>query len=83
MWPLYSGIKGLECEAVILSRKNFMKTTNYAHQHLKLGSVQIKTRYDRLSSCSGYNEEEVWLYRPTRTKGKLHKLQSSWEGPHR
>jgi hypothetical protein len=25
----------------------------------------------------------VWLYRPTSTKGKSPKLQSSWEGPYK
>jgi hypothetical protein len=44
----------------------------------------MKTRYDRLASYAGYNEgDKVWLYRPTRTKGKSPKLQSSWEGPYK
>jgi hypothetical protein len=61
-----------------------MKTTNYALQRLKLGGVHVKTRYDRLANSAGYNEgDDVWLYRPTRTKGKSPKLQSPWEGPSR
>jgi hypothetical protein len=41
----------------------------------------MKTCYDRLANCTGYHEGvKVWLYRPTRMKGKLPKLQSSWEG---
>jgi hypothetical protein len=32
-------------------------------------------------NCPGYHEgNKVWVYRPTRTKGKSPKLQSSWEG---
>jgi hypothetical protein len=50
---------------------------NYASQHLK-------THYNRLANCAGYHEgEKVWLHRPTCTKGKLPKLQSSWEGPYK
>jgi hypothetical protein len=52
---------------------------NYVHQHLKLASDQMKTRYDKLANCAGY---KVWLYRPTRTEGKWPNLQSSWEGPY-
>lgn len=57
---------------------------NYARQHLKLASDRMKTRYDKLANCTGYQEgDRVWLYRPNRTKGKSPKLQSSWEGPYR
>jgi hypothetical protein len=52
---------------------------NYAHQHLKLASDQMKTRYDKLANSAGYQEaDRVWLYRPTHTKGK-----SPWEGPYK
>jgi hypothetical protein len=44
----------------------------------------MKTRYDKLPNSAGYLEgERVWRYRPTHTKGKSHKLQSSWEGPYK
>jgi hypothetical protein len=57
---------------------------NYARQHLKLASDQLKTRYDKLANSAGYQEgDRVWLYRPTRMKGKSPKLQSSWEGPYK
>jgi hypothetical protein len=56
---------------------------NYARQHLKLASDRMKTRYDKLANSAGYHEgERVWLYRPTRMKGKSPKLQPSWEGPY-
>jgi hypothetical protein len=59
-------------------------THNYALQHLKLSSDRMKTLYDKLANCAGYHEgDSVWLYRPTRTKGKSPKLQSSWEGPYK
>jgi transposase InsO family protein len=52
---------------------------NYVRQHLKLASYRMKTRYDKLAKSAGYQEgDRVWLYRPTRTKGKSPKLQSSW-----
>jgi hypothetical protein len=36
----------------------------------------------KLANSTGYQEgDRVWLYRPTRTKGKSPKRQSSWEGP--
>jgi hypothetical protein len=56
---------------------------NYAHQHLKLSSEGMKTRYDKLARSVWYHEVYgVWLYRPTRTKGKTPKPQSSWDGPY-
>jgi hypothetical protein len=52
-------------------------------QHLKLASDRMKTRYDRLANCAVYHEgDKLWLYRPTHTKGKSTKFQSSWEGPY-
>jgi hypothetical protein len=57
---------------------------NYAHQHQKLASDRMKTRYDKLANCGGYHEgDEVWFFRPTHTKGKSPELQSSWEGPYK
>jgi hypothetical protein len=57
---------------------------NYARQHLQLASNRMKTRYDKLANCAGYQEgDRVWLYRPTRTKGRSPKLQSSLEGPYK
>jgi hypothetical protein len=59
-------------------------THNYARQHMKLASDRMKTRYDKLANFAGYHEgDRVWLYRPTRTKGKSPKLQSSWDGPYK
>jgi hypothetical protein len=55
---------------------------NYAWQLLKLASNWIKTSYNRLANGMGYHDDDkTWLYRPTHTKEKLPKLQSSWEGP--
>jgi hypothetical protein len=45
---------------------------NYAPQHLKVVSDQMKTRYDRLMRA----------YQPTCMKEKSPKLQSPWEGPY-
>jgi hypothetical protein len=33
-------------------------THNYDRQHLKLASDRIKTRYDELANCAGYQENE-------------------------
>jgi hypothetical protein len=44
----------------------------------------MKTHYDRPANCVGYYKgDKVWLYCPTCMKGKLPKLQSSWEGPYK
>jgi hypothetical protein len=56
---------------------------NYALQYLKLASDQMKIQYGTLANCVGYHEGNVGLYRPTSTKGKSPKLQSSWEGPNK
>jgi hypothetical protein len=47
----------------------------YACQHLKLASDWIKRWYVKLVSSAGYQEGgRVWLYHPTRTKGRSPKL---------
>jgi hypothetical protein len=57
---------------------------NYAHQHLKLASDRMKTRYDKLANSVGYQEgDRVSLYQPTCMKGKSPQLRSSWEGPYK
>jgi hypothetical protein len=57
---------------------------DYAHQHLKLASDRMKTRYDKTANSAGYYEgDRVWLYRPKRMKGKSPKLQPAWEGPYK
>jgi hypothetical protein len=44
---------------------------NYARQHLKLASDRLQIHYDRMANCMGYQEgDDVWLYWPTRKKGK-------------
>jgi hypothetical protein len=56
---------------------------SYARQHMKLTTNRIKTRYDRQSNSAECQEgDQVWLYRSTRTKRKLSKLQPSWECPY-
>jgi transposase InsO family protein len=48
---------------------------DYARQHLKLASDRMKTHYNKAANCAGYQEwDKVWLYRPTRTKGKSPKF---------
>jgi hypothetical protein len=58
---------------------------HYAHQHLKLASDQMKTRYNKLANSTSYNEgNRMWLYRPIRTKGKSPKLHTPlWQGPYK
>jgi hypothetical protein len=57
---------------------------NYVRQHVRLARNSMKPRYEKLTNGGGYQEgERVWLYRPTRTKGKSSKLQSSWAGPYK
>jgi hypothetical protein len=56
----------------------------YDIHNYKLPSDWMKARYDKLANSTGYQEgDSVWLYCPTRTKGKSPKLQSSWEGPYK
>lgn len=47
-------------------------------------SENMKTRYDRKSNTSGFEEGSlVWLHNPTRRKGKSPKLQNNWDGPYK
>jgi hypothetical protein len=49
---------------------------NYSHQHLKLGTDQMKTHYDRLATSAGYHEgEEHWHER------KVTQASIPMEGP--
>jgi hypothetical protein len=44
---------------------------HYAPQHFKVASDRMKARYDRLANSTGFQEgNKVWLYRPTRTRGR-------------
>jgi hypothetical protein len=56
----------------------------YARQHQKVVVDQMKARYDRPANSVGFQEEDqVWLFRQTRIRGKSPKLRSSWEGPYK
>jgi hypothetical protein len=64
--------------------QNPLITVALPSKHTTFGvrSDQMKTQCDKPASSMGYQEDDwVWLYRPTRTKGKSPNLQSSWEGP--
>jgi hypothetical protein len=59
-------------------------THHYARRHLRVASDRMKACYDRLANSAGFQEgDRVWLYRPTRTRGRSPKLQSAWEGPYK
>jgi hypothetical protein len=71
-----------DCAAEIVDHLHDIQ--QYARRNLKLARDRMKTRYDKLANSAGYQEgDKVWLYRPTCTKGKSPKLQSSWEGPYK
>jgi len=56
---------------------------HFARQHLKVASDRMKARYDQLANSASFQVgDRVWLYRPTRRRGKLPKLQTCWEGPY-
>ena len=56
---------------------------HFARQHLRIASDRMKARYDQLANSAGYQEgNSVWLYHPTRKRGKSPKLQTCWEGPY-
>jgi hypothetical protein len=43
----------------------------------------MEARYDCPANTTGIQQQDhAWLFHPTRTRGKLPKLQSSWEGPY-
>jgi hypothetical protein len=45
-------------------------------------NIRMKACYDHLTNSAGFHEgDKVWLYHPTQTRGKLLKLQTTWEGP--
>jgi hypothetical protein len=49
----------------------FLDNHHHNRQHLKVASDRMKARCDRLANSPGFQEgDKVWLYRPTRTRGK-------------
>ena len=49
---------------------------------LRISSDKMKRRYDNKSVSHPYQIDDlVWLYNPTRVKGKCPKLQRPWVGP--
>jgi hypothetical protein len=59
-------------------------THHYARRQLRVASDHMKLRYDRPANSAGFQEGDgVWLYRPTRTRGRSPKLQSAWEDPYK
>jgi len=56
---------------------------NFARQQLKVASDGMKARYDQLANSTGFQVgDRVWLYGPTRRRGKSPNLQTYWEGPY-
>jgi hypothetical protein len=57
---------------------------NFVRQHLQVVSNRLRTRYDKLDNCSGYEDgESLCRYRSTHTIGISPKLQYSCEGPYK
>lgn len=58
------------------------KIHDWARQNLNLSSKNMKRRYDCQSNAQNYKTGDlVWLFNPTRTKGRCPKLQRPWVGP--
>jgi hypothetical protein len=56
---------------------------HFTRQHLKVASDRMKEPCDQLANSAGFQEgNRVWLYCPTRKRGKSPKLQVCWEGPY-
>jgi hypothetical protein len=56
---------------------------HFARQQLKMVSDRMNARYDQLAKSAGFQEgDRVWLYHPTRRRGKSPKLRTCWEGPY-
>jgi hypothetical protein len=55
-----------------------------ARKHMKVASARMKARCDRLANFAGFQEgDRVWLYRPTRTRGRSSTLETSWDGSYK
>jgi hypothetical protein len=56
----------------------------YSHQWLNVASDRMNTCFGCLGNFPGILEgDKVWLYRLLQARGKLSKLQSSWESPYK
>jgi hypothetical protein len=54
---------------------------NYARQHLKLASDQMKTRYDKLANYAGYHEDDSMAPLSNPHKGEIAQTQIFMRGP--
>lgn len=69
-------------EYIELLRQKLDKIHDWARRNLNLSSKNMKRRYDYQSNAQVYKVgDPVWLYNPTRTKGRCPKLQKPWVGP--
>ncbi|KAJ8944635.1 hypothetical protein NQ318_004722 [Aromia moschata] len=64
-------------------RERLDRIHRFASEKLKMHSDKMKQRLDTTSTKTAFKPgDAVWLYAPKRTKGKISKLQSNWEGPY-
>ena len=55
----------------------------FARDRINLVSDKMKTRYDARAREPDFKEgDRVWLFNPTRRKGRCPKLQHNWDGPY-
>jgi len=62
-----------------------LQTIHYGVRNkIKMESDRMKARYDlRVNGRTFVEGEQVWLYNPTRKKGRSPKLLNNWEGPYK
>ena len=64
-------------------RQKLLTIHAQVRNRIKIESDRMKTRYDIKATGRTFEAgEKVWLYNPTRRKGRSPKLQNAWEGPY-
>ena len=64
-------------------RERIERTHTFARENMRLESERQKRNYDHRAQVRQFNRgDPVWLYDPTRKKGRSPKLQRPWKGPY-
>jgi hypothetical protein len=72
----------VDSEYVDTLRQKLEKIHEFARANLNISTTDMKRRYDSKSCSHSYNiGDNVWLFSPTRVKGRCPKLQRPWVGP--
>ena len=83
-YPPFAHFKGKYNDYPLHLRQHLWKIHEEVRENIQRAARRMKNNYDRTSNYVPFKKgDEVWLFTPTRIKGRNPKLQRSWTGPWR